>query len=352
MEKMKAWIFKEYTDENGKLRGDAELQEIDKPVCTDDGAVLKINVASICGGDTDSIKRGGKNHSIYPGREFGHEMSATVVEVGKNVTDFKPGDRVWPFPMFCTNPPGLKSATLGGFSEYILAETAKKDYSLFSLDGVSDIEGSLVEPFTVGWRAASKTQPGPGKNAVIFGAGGIGIAAAVCCAWKGCDKVAIVGRRPSKLKICESVGFKTFTTLDADWKDQVRAYFGEGRAYSGQAANINCCIEATANDDVYEDIIPLMNFGAKIAAVSSHENSVHYNGSFFAYAELEMYGSGGQRHGEVAEVLEMMRSKKFDLEKIVTWIGPQEELKEGIQKMLSGEAVKGCIDYTGKYIKK
>ena len=350
MEKMKAWIYHDYKDEEGQPHGRVELTEIDKPICGDDNALLKVDVASICGTDVGTLKHGGANHKVFEGMEFGHELCGTIVETGKDVTDFKVGDRVWPFPMFVTKAIGQKSGAVGGFSEYVLIENVKKNFSLFSTDGLSNLEASLIEPFTVGFHAASRTQPGPGKNALIFGAGCIGIASAVCCAYKGCDKVAIVGRRPDKMRAAEDLGFKTFSTLDANWKDQVREYFGPGRTFSGQSANINCCIEATANADVFAEIIPLVNFGCKIGAVSSYDKEIHFNATFLAFAELEILGCAGQRHNDAFEVIEMMRSKKFDVEKVVNWIGKQEDLMTGVAMMQSGKACKSCIDFTGTYL--
>lgn len=349
MEKMKALIYHEFTDDAGQIRGKVELKEIDKPVCNDDGCLLRVDVASICGGDVDTLNHGGRNHKIFDGMELGHEGGCTVVEVGKNVTDWKVGDKVWPFPYFITSEMGVKAGACGTFSEYILAENCKPNFALFSTEGLSDVEASLIEPFTIGFHAAMRTQPGPGKNALVFGAGCIGLSAAICCKWKGCDKVAVVGRRKDKLAVAEALGFKTFSMLDDGWHDQVRDYFGAGRAYSGQAANVNCCVEATTNDDSWVDIIPLCNFGCKIAAVSSHEKDIHFNGNFLAFAELEIYGSGGQRFNDATEVIECMRSKQFDIEKVVGKFVTQADFMEGVELMKSGKIVKACVDFTGKY---
>ena len=40
-------------------------------------------------------------------------------------------------------------------------------------------EACLIGPFTVGFRAARCVEPKPGENALVFGAGTIGIAAAI-----------------------------------------------------------------------------------------------------------------------------------------------------------------------------
>lgn len=47
-------------------------------------------------------------------------------------------------------------------------------------DQISDREACLIEPFTVGCRAARRSRPKAGEHAVVFGAGTIGIA---CFKW-------------------------------------------------------------------------------------------------------------------------------------------------------------------------
>ena len=68
---------------------------------------------------------------------------------------------------------------VGGFSEYILIPNAKRNHSLYAVDErISDKLASLIEPFTVGCRAArrgmipcGKEQYVTGQNAVAFGCG-------------------------------------------------------------------------------------------------------------------------------------------------------------------------------------
>lgn len=53
-----------------------------------------------------------------------------------------------------------RAGTIGGFSEYILVQEAKLKHSLYFIPAeISDREASLIEPFTVGCRAARRSQP-------------------------------------------------------------------------------------------------------------------------------------------------------------------------------------------------
>lgn len=350
MEKMKAWIFEEYKDADGNIRGDSVLKEIDKPVAGPDDAILKINVASICGGDVDCFKHGGANHKVFSGKEWGHEMSATIVELGENVKDLKIGDRVWPYPFFC-EPNGMKAGALGGFSEYVLVQNAKKNFNLFSLDGVSDLQGALLEPFLVGFHAANNAKPAPGKKAVVFGCGMIGMAAAVTLANRGCDEVVIVGRRQPKIKNAQALGFKTVSVLDENWRDQLRDILGAGRAFSGQAVDAMCWVEASADDDIINEIIPLMPAKATLTIVAAHEKPVYFHSPYLTFAELTIIGSPAFHPADVPQAIEMMKTMPQDLTKLCNFVCKQEDLKKGYELMRDGEITKAVIDYTGKLLK-
>ena len=101
------------------------------------------------------------------GGEFGHETVSRIVKVGKNVTDFTVGERVYPYPRFATGDT-KRAGTIGGFSEYILIPNAKRNHSLYSVDErISDRLASLIEPFTVGCRAARRGMIPDGKKNIF-----------------------------------------------------------------------------------------------------------------------------------------------------------------------------------------
>ena len=66
------------------------------------------------------------------------------------------------------------------------------------LNGNSRLVFSLIEPFTIGCRAARRGQPQKGENAVVFDCGTIGLAAAVALKHFWTDRVipALTGMVP------------------------------------------------------------------------------------------------------------------------------------------------------------
>lgn len=57
-------------------------------------------------------------------------MVSEVVEVGSENTDFKVGQRVYPYPVYDAGDP-RKAGMLGGFTEYLLIKNAKLNHDLY-----------------------------------------------------------------------------------------------------------------------------------------------------------------------------------------------------------------------------
>ncbi|MDY6327866.1 MAG: alcohol dehydrogenase catalytic domain-containing protein [Lachnospiraceae bacterium] len=97
-----------------------EVSELPLPEVGDNDVLIQNICSSICGTDVAVFKKGPKTgHKIAVGMEFGHETISRVYAVGKNITEFKVGQRVYPYPRFVKNDT-RRAGTIGGFSENIL----------------------------------------------------------------------------------------------------------------------------------------------------------------------------------------------------------------------------------------
>lgn len=145
-----------------------EIKELDLPEVGDDDVLIQNIYSSICGTDVAVFTHGpNTGHKITVGGEFGHETVSRVVKVGKNVTEFVPGERVYPYPRYAKNDT-RRAGTIGGFSEYILIPQAKRNHSLYAVDeAISDRLASLIEPF-YGWLPGSKTRNDSGRRKSIY----------------------------------------------------------------------------------------------------------------------------------------------------------------------------------------
>ena len=100
--------------------GSTEIREIPKPRYNSRQALVKTIACGMCGTDVKLLHCAFKGfpESVYP-IMLGHEGVGEVVEVGSEVTTFKPGDKVI-LPFVDPDPelyPGLGSGW-GALSEY------------------------------------------------------------------------------------------------------------------------------------------------------------------------------------------------------------------------------------------
>ncbi|MGM9662311.1 MAG: zinc-binding dehydrogenase [Oscillospiraceae bacterium] len=189
-------------------KGSVWMEERPIPVCGERDVLLQNLYASICGTDVAVYTHGpGTGHKITVGGEFGHEVVCRVAAVGSAVTDFHVGETVYPYPLLVTGDTS-RAGTIGGFSEYILAPDPVPGKQLYRVpESIPPKLACLIEPFTVGTRAARRSAPRQGESAIVFGAGTIGIAAAIALKEFGCRQVMVTDLSDLRLEKAAGLGF-------------------------------------------------------------------------------------------------------------------------------------------------
>ena len=183
--------------------GKMGFEERDIPQPKDDEVLVKLEYVGICGSDLHYYESGAiGDYVVKPPFVHGHEPGGTVVEIKKNVTHLKVGDRVALEPgktcghcEFCKTgrynlcPDVVFFATPpvdGVFQEYVAHEAGL----CFKLpDNVSTMEGALIEPLAVGFHAARQGGAQAGQVAVVTGAGCIGLVSMMALKAMGVSKV-------------------------------------------------------------------------------------------------------------------------------------------------------------------
>lgn len=75
---------------------DIRVEETDKPICPEDGLILKIMSVGLCGSDIRNLTTDSRKGN-YP-FIYGHEIVGFVDEVGAKQNKYKVGDRLFLFP--------------------------------------------------------------------------------------------------------------------------------------------------------------------------------------------------------------------------------------------------------------
>lgn len=308
-----------------------EIRELPMPECGENDVVIQNIYSSVCGTDVAVFRHGpGTGHRITVGGEFGHETVSRVAAVGKNVTEFMVGERVYPYPRYAKNDT-RRAGTIGGFSEYILVPVAKKNHSLYAVsERISDRLACLIEPFTVGCRAARRSQPEAGESAVVFGCGTIGLAAAAALKYFGMEKVMICDVSEYRLKIAEKLGFEVFC-LSADFLVKAKSYFGTAPSLTGETADIDCFIDAAGAESILDIFMKYGKIESRFVSVAVNNALRSLDLLHLTYAQKSIIGSGGYMPEDVWDVMRMMESGRWDFESIITHEFSLEELEKAIR---------------------
>lgn len=322
------------------------MTELETPVAGDGDIVVKNIYASICGTDVAVYEHGpNTGHRITMGSEFGHEMVSEVVQVGKNVKDIKVGDRVYPYPRLAKGDP-KRAGTTGGFSEYVLIPNAELGKGVYAVpDEISSKTASLIEPFTVGCRAARRSFPQKDENAIVFGAGTIGIAAAIALKYFGCSKVMICDHSDFRLRKAKELGFEICNNGKENLREKAVQVFGTAMSALGETCDVDIYIDAAGADGIIETYQSIGKVNSRMVVVAVKAGLRPIDVLAMTYGQHAIIGFGGYMPEDVRDVLEIMRSGKWNLESIITHEYPWEKLPEAIEKAAKVDEALNVVIY-------
>ena len=321
------------------------MRQAEIPACEPKGVVLKNKYAAICGSDISAYYHGGDANRIFKGFEFGHEMVSEVVAVGEEVKDIKVGDIIYPYPLLARGD-SSRAATVGGFSEYIPVPNAVLGQSLYAVSDKIPLKmASLIEPFTVGMRSARQSRPKAGEKAIVFGAGAIGLSAAMSLKYWGVD-VMVVDLSDFRLEKAKALGFHVCNSSKENLKEKAMEIFGTARSIMGPTADADIYIDAVGHESVFRNVEGMIKLFARFVVVGVHHKPIEFNLLPLTYGQWELIGSGGYMPQDVLDTMEIMESGMFDIESIITHEFALDDLEEAIiTASKTEEALKVVIKY-------
>ena len=201
--------------------GFIEIKYIHDPVIGPEDLLIKIKRVCICGSDNHIYNEGiiAKSDVVLP-FILGHECSGEVIEIGKNVTGFKKGDRVTVEPSsFCGKCEFCRSGRYNMCDSYrflaappdnqgAFCEMISHDYhNCFLLpDNMTYEEGAIVEPLAIIVQAFEISNFKVNDDVLIHGAGPIGLLALMLLRAMGAGKCIITDLNDYKLNIAKRLG--------------------------------------------------------------------------------------------------------------------------------------------------
>lgn len=197
---------------------DIRVEEHARPSVGENDVLIQVKACGVCGTDIH-IYEGDKGAAqVTPPTILGHEFSGVIAEVGQNVRDFKPGDRVCIDPNcycgacdfcrnglahYCEHMIGYGTTVNGGFAEYCAVDQ-KQVYRLG--ENTSFEQGAMTEPLACCLHGIDMCKIQPGSTAVIIGAGMIGLLMLQLARLAGAAKIALLEPVTNKREVAGKLG--------------------------------------------------------------------------------------------------------------------------------------------------
>ena len=272
--------------------GEAELFTANKPAPKPGEALLKILYGGICGSDLGTY-RGTFAYASYP-RIPGHEFSAQIVEIDPADAEryhLHAGQIVTCNPYFncgtcyscergfvncCEHNETMGAQRDGAFMEYITMPVER----IYDGKGLSPLELALIEPFCIRYHGA---------------------------------KVYIADIAPKKLDHAVEIMRLTGKILN-DTPEHFAAQVQEITHGNG----FDVTIEAVGLPATFLACVDAAAFGGRVVQVGVGKRNADFNFTLLQKKELKLYGSRNALKKDFLELIDLVKSGKIDITKIVT----------------------------------
>jgi L-iditol 2-dehydrogenase len=285
--------------------------------------LVAVRACGICGSDVHGMD--GSTGRRRPPIIMGHEASGTIAQVGSEVADWKPGDRVtFDSTVYCGQCGYCREGRInlcdhrrvlgvsceeyrrdGAFAEYV----AVPQRTLYRLPaGLSFEQAAFVEPLSIAVHAARRCGFKREQSAVVIGAGMIGLLQIQVLRALGAERIIAVDLADEKLQLAAKLG----ATETVNARD-CRSEFNVDHAFEavGLAATVDLAMRSVRK-------------GGSVTLVGNLAAKIEWPLQWAVTRELTIYGSCASA-GEYPECLEFMASGAVDVRPLISGVVPLAE---------------------------
>ena len=306
-------------------KGHFKLQDKPKPTLQDPkDAIVKVTLASICSSDLH-IKHGSVPRPVT-GVTVGHEMVGIVEQVGSEVKNVAPGDRVTVnvetfcgecffckngYVNNCTDPNGgwaLGCRIDGGQAEYVRVPYADQGLNIIP-DTVTDRQALFVgDVLATGFWAAKISEIKEDDTVLIIGGGPTGICTLLCVMLKNPRKI-ILCEKSQERKAFINQNYPTLQMLDPEDCLSISQALERGGA--------DVVIEVAGGKDTFQLAWKCARPNAIVTVVALYDEPQ-------TLPLPQMYGknltfkTGGVDGCDCAEILSLIEQGKIDTTPLIT----------------------------------
>ncbi len=300
--------------------GEISVVERVKPSPGNGEILLKLKYVGFCGSDLSTYL--GKNPMVQYPRVPGHEISAGIAEIGKDVPKgFSPSETVTVLPYTnCGQCPACRrgreyacqfNQTLGVQRDGAMQEFISVPWQkVLKAPILNDLELTMVEPLTVGFHAIDRARVTDSDTVMVLGCGMIGAGAIVRAALRGATVIA-VDIDDHKLDLAMKLGAKhPVNSMKFDLHKAVSELTG------GDGPDV--VVEAAGNPITYRAAVDEVAFTGRVVCIGYAGQEVSFATKLFVQKELDIMGSRNATAADFKAVISYMEEGRFPLDEMIT----------------------------------
>ncbi|MHC1608746.1 MAG: L-threonine 3-dehydrogenase [Candidatus Methanofastidiosia archaeon] len=330
-----------------------ELLEVDTPIPGPNDALIRMDAISICGTDMHIYNWDlwAQQHIKTP-RIYGHEFSGTIVETGKNIDYLKEGDSVsgechvycghchqckMGNAHICENMTAFGVDTDGIFCEY---QTLPAQNLWVNDPKISAEHLSLQDPLGNAVHTVFSAGDITGKNVVVLGCGPIGLLSITVAKAAGAAQVIAVGHNNKyRMDLARKVGADAVFGKEDDIIKEVRNLT--------DSIGADAVFEITGNPNAVIDGIHMARAGGTLALLGIFNKTVTLNlTDDIVFRCMNIKGIYGRKIWDTwIKTNGLLKSKKLNLDPIITHKYKFNDILKGMETMASGNSGKIVLTF-------
>jgi L-iditol 2-dehydrogenase len=322
--------------------GRVAVESVPVPEIAAGEVLIRVNACGICGTDLKKIQNG----FVKPPQIFGHEVAGTIVEVGRGVRQWRPGDRVVSFHhipcgscFYCqrrlfSQCPAYKKVGLtagydpngGGFAEYVRAMPWIVERGMVAIPpDVTDEEAIFIEPVNTCAKAIQKARVEAGETVVVLGQGPIGLLLMMLARLAGATVLTTDPIAERRAKSVRLGAIAAFDPADSRIGEEVRS------RTEGRGADV--ALVAVANPAVVTAALELTRPGGRVLLFAQNDPKmeIEFPAAAVGIDEKEILGSYSASVELQAESARLVLSRIIPVRELISHRLPLDQFREALE---------------------
>jgi len=322
-----------------------QIVERELPMPAERQALVRVEACGVCG--TDAHVYRGEFPARFP-LVAGHEFAGEVVEVGKEVTKFQPGDRVTCIPFFrvcgkcrfcrhghinlCMDRKSAGTHVNGAFTKYVLMTEG----SMYRIpEGISYEEAAVSEPLAFNvWAVLMNTKILPGDTVLVSGPGTIGLLATQCAKAAGATVITAgtVGDE-YRLGVAREVGADFTVDVSKENLLEIMMDMTDG-------CGVDVAIECSGAPPSVAQCVDAVRKGGQITQMGLFSNPVPVDLNKVTLKEVSVQGIFATRPVSWDRALELLGKGKIRTRPLITSKLPLSQWESAFSSFGKGKEIK------------